>query len=795
MRKCTKRSSETLRLLTTLQTPECGRLSGPSSGSGRSNASCRWSSPVLLSKLGKNLTRPLDLRHSPRLQGRSLIQPSPKQRAACTQPGGRQSRSPQHGIREASGQGSHRTNVTGTSHLCQPDVRRTQIRRVMETSHKSPTPEQTCTNRTLQDGVNSASEGSHTERGLDGETRPEGCLPSCSPSPCSPKPLQLQLEGQTMEVQNSTIWSQQCSSNLHQAHEASRGFDEEASHPGHSIPGRYAHHGPEGGGDQGVPSNSFGNSDCSRFCNQPSQECDYSHTRDGVLRFPTGFKGNGHLTSTEENEILEAGSLTAEKSETGFGASLGQTVRHDGSCPPCSLASPPILQTSGEGTVIGTPEGPYIRINHRSEPRDGTRSGLVDPPSTAPQWQTPSDSTLGSDHRNGRIQSGMGSLLQPNQNRWSLDTGGKTEAHQFPRTTGSIPSHQELCFRPTADKHPSEDRQHHCYCFPEPDGGFPFPSSVRTSHSNLAMVPGTRDNSACRTSPRLRECQSRLGIQACPGPQRLDAPQGSVSTAAQSTGSFHHRFICLKDQCTASSVLQLAPRSGSLHSGYSVPVMERTSSLYFSSLCPNYPVYSEDTGGGIQRSTDSTSLAQSVVVPVNSGMSQRLPNPSTPHPEDSDGPSWRGSPNGTRGPSSFSRLAHLRRSFVAEGLSEGVINLISSSWRSSTEASYSSAWRTWDSWCIRRGVNPLSAPLSDILEFLLVQFQAGKQYRTINTFRSAISMTHNEIDSKKVGQHPLVTRFLRGVFNSRPPAPRYTCTWNVDIVLSFLENAPSNDQL
>ena len=210
----------------------------------------------------------------------------------------------------------------------------------METSHKSPASKQTCTNRTLQDGVNSVSERSHTERGLDGKTRPEGCLPSCSRSPCSPKPLQLQLKGQTLEVQNFTLWSQQCSSNLHQAHEASHSFDEEASHPGHSIPGEYAHHGPEGGGDQGVPSNSIGNSDCSRFCNQPSQECDYSHTRDGVLRLPTGFKGNGHLTSTEENEILEAGSLTAEKSETGFGASLGQTVRHDGSCPPCSLASP-----------------------------------------------------------------------------------------------------------------------------------------------------------------------------------------------------------------------------------------------------------------------------------------------------------------------------------------------------------------------------------------------------------------------------------------------------------------------
>ena len=41
-------------------------------------------------------------------------------------------------------------------------------------------------------------------------------------------------------------------------------------------------------------------------------------------------------------------------------------------------------------------------------------------------------------------------------------------------------------------------------------------------------------------------------------------------------------------------------------------------------------------------------------------------------------------------------------------------------------------------------------------EILLTQFQAGKQYRTINTFRSAILMTHMEVDAVRVGQHPLV---------------------------------------
>ena len=54
-------------------------------------------------------------------------------------------------------------------------------------------------------------------------------------------------------------------------------------------------------------------------------------------------------------------------------------------------------------------------------------------------------------------------------------------------------------------------------------------------------------------------------------------------------------------------------------------------------------------------------------------------------------------------------------------------------------------------------VNPFSAPLKEILEFLLAQAQMGKQYHTINSLRSAISMTHTDIDGMRVGQRPLVS--------------------------------------
>ena len=78
------------------------------------------------------------------------------------------------------------------------------------------------------------------------------------------------------------------------------------------------------------------------------------------------------------------------------------------------------------------------------------------------------------------------------------------------------------------------------------------------------------------------------------------------------------------------------------------------------------------------------------------------------------------------------------------------------------------------------------------IEFLCKHFDSGKQYRTINTLRSAILMTHNDID---VGQHFLICRFLKGVYNTRPTSPRYSSTWDVDVILSYLSSLPDNENL
>ena len=82
-----------------------------------------------------------------------------------------------------------------------------------------------------------------------------------------------------------------------------------------------------------------------------------------------------------------------------------------------------------------------------------------------------------------------------------------------------------------------------------------------------------------------------------------------------------------------------------------------------------------------------------------------------------------------------------------------------------------------------------------VANFLAFLHKEGYQYNSINSYRSAISSVHEKVDGVSVGQHPTVTRLLKGVFHDRPPLPRYSSTWNVQLVLDFLGALGKNEDL
>lgn len=139
-----------------------------------------------------------------------------------------------------------------------------------------------------------------------------------------------------------------------------------------------------------------------------------------------------------------------------------------------------------------------------------------------------------------------------------------------------------------------------------------------------------------------------------------------------------------------------------------------------------------------------------------------------------------------------SRMEHLRERLNCQGLSDQAADLILKSWRTKTNRYYDSLFGQWNHWCGERGSDPFSGPVSEVANFLACLYQERYQYNSVNVYRSAISSVHEKVDAVPTGLHPLITRLIKGIFNVRPPIRRYSSTWDVQIILNYIE---SNGQL
>ena len=113
-------------------------------------------------------------------------------------------------------------------------------------------------------------------------------------------------------------------------------------------------------------------------------------------------------------------------------------------------------------------------------------------------------------------------------------------------------------------------------------------------------------------------------------------------------------------------------------------------------------------------------------------------------------------------------VAYIKQSLQSAGIFSDASKLILAAWRPGTNAIYNSAWEKWHRWCVTRESDSFRPALADITSFLSDCFSEGLEYRTLNTYRYALSGVLPPIEGFPVGQHPLVVRLLKGVQNFDP---------------------------
>lgn len=140
---------------------------------------------------------------------------------------------------------------------------------------------------------------------------------------------------------------------------------------------------------------------------------------------------------------------------------------------------------------------------------------------------------------------------------------------------------------------------------------------------------------------------------------------------------------------------------------------------------------------------------------------------------------------------SITGMQAVRKQFIDCDVPEAVADVLMSSWRSGTQKQYDTYIRKWCSFCVEEKINSLHPNVTSVLKFLHSLHVQNLAYSTLNTARSALSsfLIGFKFGGTQYGMsdHPLIVRYMKGVFNLCRPTPRYVDTWDIQPVLNYLE--------
>ena len=99
--------------------------------------------------------------------------------------------------------------------------------------------------------------------------------------------------------------------------------------------------------------------------------------------------------------------------------------------------------------------------------------------------------------------------------------------------------------------------------------------------------------------------------------------------------------------------------------------------------------------------------------------------------------------------------------------------------------------------CKSFGINPQWAPMPLIVKFIHHLFEEKVSCSVVIMAVSAISKYHvvDKNTGTPVGQHSLVAMAKKAFWQQRPPIPKYHATYDISIILRYIESLGENEML
>lgn len=336
---------------------------------------------------------------------------------------------------------------------------------------------------------------------------------------------------------------------------------------------------------------------------------------------------------------------------------------------------------------------------------------------------------------------------------------------------------------------PNQVRQHYCSTVHQQTGGHQIDTDVLQDLGPMEFCH--RKQNVSQSSPYFRhsECLSGPVVQEQNYSNRMDSTEVCSSEKFSDLGLSYDRFVCLNKKSSNTNFLFLDTSSRGTSIRCSDNIVGKHVCVCLSSHLSD--TKSPATYGQISLSdnSDCTAVATKTLVHRSSAIFNSLSEEITAVDKSLTPAKFVDKPSKTGGVQTKC-LASIDRSFQEKGFSSKSRKLLSASWRIGTQKDYSGKFNKFCSWCHSREVNPCSASLTQVADFLTDLFTSGLQYRTIAGYRSMLSAVLQPIGNIPVGQHPYIIRLLKGVFNSRPPRVKILPEWDLPLVLNMLQKKP-----
>ena len=363
------------------------------------------------------------------------------------------------------------------------------------------------------------------------------------------------------------------------------------------------------------------------------------------------------------------------------------------------------------------------------------------------------------------------------------------ETHKLLRTESSVSVSAEIRESDGTEECTHTFRQFHGGNIPQQGRRDPFGSVMLSGLGPSAMVQNTSNDYFCSAHCGSRPYTGRPPEQEAGATSRMVlAPRGSrpyLREDIQTTcGS-----VCQSSKHEAADVLFVEERPAGLGSQRVGNQLGQPVGLCVPADLFGTGSIKESTNAQLPVNFSGTLLAETTLVSQTSRVISGRPDGTSTEERSAN---TREGSGGTSGPESVPTggLADIRRQLRAQGLSKGAAKLISKSVRGSTHKVYRSRFREFSRWCDKRDLDPFKTPIVKVANFLAYKFKKGLSYSTLCGYRSAISAYHDNVDNRKLGEHPKLVKLLKGVFNCRQPQKRAAPNWSLTKVLSSLRRAP-----